>query len=190
MLETATVTSGGALSVATPIPLMDWERYTQALAQDVLREQSPRQLLACRARVYELLVNCIPADVIMKRLAAFLTAETGLSMGAGAPRVLPEETRHELAHWAAHYEHRLQLGSKELFHIEAFIAKAMAVIRAAPAPGAGAGAGAGGAASAMSASSVGSGAAAAGSAASFASAGSGAASRPGLGAMGGAGAGR
>lgn len=193
MLETATVTSGGALSVATPIPLMDWERYAQALAQDVLREQSPRQLLACRARVYELLVNCIPADVIMKRLAAFLTAETGLGMGAGAglPRVLPEETRHELAHWAAHYEHRLQLGSKELFHIEAFIAKAMAVIRAAPAPGAGAGAGAG-AGGAMSAGSMGSGAAAAGSAGSFASAsaGSGAASRPGMGAMGGAGAGR
>lgn len=184
MLETATVTSGGALSAATPIPLMDWERYTQALAQDVLREQSPRQLLACRARVYELLVNCIPADVIMKRLSSFLTAETGLSVGAGAPRVLPEETRHELAHWAAHYEHRLQLGSKELFHIEAYIAKAMAVIRAAPvaAGGAGAGAAAGGA---MSTGSAGS---AAASAASFASAGSAAAARPG--AMGGAGAGR
>ena len=131
MLETASVTAGGALTAATPIPLMDWERYVQLLAGDVLREQSPRSLLACRARLYELLVNCVPADTIMKRLTAFLVAPTEAGAGAGAGKPpLAEETRHEIVHWAAFYEHRLQLGQKELFHLEAFCAKVMAVIRA------------------------------------------------------------
>jgi replication factor C subunit 3/5 len=139
MLETASVTAGGALTAATPIPLMDWERYVQLLAGDVLREQSPRSLLACRARLYELLVNCVPADTIMKRLAAFLVAPADAGAGAGAAAAKPplaEEWRHEIVHWAAYYEHRLQLGQKELFHLEAFIAKVMAVVRAGPAPGA------------------------------------------------------
>jgi len=32
--------------------------------------------------------------------------------------------------WAAFYEHRLQSGSKAIFHIEAFVAKVMAVYKA------------------------------------------------------------
>ena len=138
MLETASVTAGGALTAATPIPLMDWERYVALLAGDILREQSPRALLACRARLYELLVNCVPADTIMKRLAAFLVAPptdgaaTAGGAGGAAGKALAEETRHEVVHWAAFYEHRLQLGNKELFHLEAFCAKVMAVIRTGP----------------------------------------------------------
>jgi hypothetical protein len=44
---------------------MDWEKYCGLLAADILREQSPRQLLTCRGKVYDLLVNCIPADVVV-----------------------------------------------------------------------------------------------------------------------------
>lgn len=136
MLETAAVSAGGTLTAATPIPLMDWERYTQLLAGDILREQSPRSLLACRARLYELLVNCVPADTIMKRLAAFLVSPA--EMGAGATTI-SEDARNEVVHWAAFYEHRLQLGNKELFHLEAFCAKVMAVIRAGTNAGGGSG---------------------------------------------------
>ena len=39
------------------VPLMDYERYTQMLAQEVCRDQSPRGLLACRPRIYELIVS-------------------------------------------------------------------------------------------------------------------------------------
>lgn len=74
-------------------------------------------LLLARAKLYELLVNCIPADVIIKALMKELM-----------PR-LDSEVKHELAHWAAHYEHRLRLGQKEIFHLEAFIAKFMAVYK-------------------------------------------------------------
>lgn len=134
----------GAGAANVVIPAMDWEKYVGLLATDVLREQSPRSLLACRAKIYELLVNCIPADAIVRRLAWVLTSEQG--------RGMPEALKHEVMHWAAHYEHRLALGSggKEVFHIEALCAKLMAVIKAAPPmppPGAGApGMGAGSAA--------------------------------------------
>jgi replication factor C subunit 3/5 len=34
--------------------------------------------------------------------------------------------RLQIVKWAAFYEHRLQEGSKAIFHIEAFVAKTMA----------------------------------------------------------------
>ena len=34
-----------------------------------------------------------------------------------------------MTNWAAYYEHRLQLGSKEIYHLEAFIAKFMSLYR-------------------------------------------------------------
>lgn len=35
----------------------------------------------------------------------------------------------QVVQWAAHYEHRLQEGSKAIFHIEAFVAKIMSVYK-------------------------------------------------------------
>ena len=42
---------------------------------------------------------------------------------------LDDTLRHEVAHWAAFYEHRLQVGSKDIFHLEAFVAKFMAIYK-------------------------------------------------------------
>jgi hypothetical protein len=36
----------------------------------------------------------------------------------------------QVARWAAFYEHRLQEGSKAIFHIEAYVAKVMAIYKA------------------------------------------------------------
>jgi hypothetical protein len=36
---------------------------------------------------------------------------------------LDEELKPEVIHWAAFYEHRIRLGSKVIFHLEAFVAK-------------------------------------------------------------------
>ncbi len=35
----------------------------------------------------------------------------------------------EVVRHAAHYEHRMRLGNKEIFHLEAFIAKFMSVYK-------------------------------------------------------------
>lgn len=105
------------------IATMDWERYIGLLVADIVKEQTPGALLQCRAKLYDLLVNCVPADVIVKRMTSGIM-----------DRVAPGEemVKHEVAYWAAHYEHRLALGSKELFHLEALIARIMATLKSVP----------------------------------------------------------
>jgi replication factor C subunit 3/5 len=40
---------------------------------------------------------------------------------------IDESLKPEIAKWAAHYDHRLKLGNKPIYHLEAFIAKVMFV---------------------------------------------------------------
>ena len=61
-----------------PLQIPDWERFVGSIVGDILAEQSPRQLLVVRAKLYQLLINCIPASVIMK--ARSLTAGPRLSL--------------------------------------------------------------------------------------------------------------
>lgn len=72
MLESCHVTtrddSPKRLKPTTPIPHTDWERYIAMLAAGITREQSPKSLIAAREKLYELLINCIPAQVILKTL--------------------------------------------------------------------------------------------------------------------------
>ncbi|KAF8105473.1 hypothetical protein N665_0157s0058 [Sinapis alba] len=96
---------------------MDWEEYVAEISTDMLREQSPKCLFQVRGKVYELLVNCIPPEVILKRLLHELL------------RKLDSELKLEVCHWAAYYEHRMRLGQKAIFHIEAFVAKFMSIYK-------------------------------------------------------------
>jgi replication factor C subunit 3/5 len=118
MLEAAKVQQAAAPAAAAPaLPLPDWELYICRLAREILQEQSPARLLQARDMLYELLTNCIPADVIIRTLLRELC------------KSLDDDLKHELVHWAAYYEHRAQQGSKEIFHLEAFVAKFMAVYK-------------------------------------------------------------
>ena len=51
-------------SVDQPIQDLDWEVFLRETAQHIVQEQTPKKLLEVRARLYELLTHCIPADVI------------------------------------------------------------------------------------------------------------------------------
>ena len=104
--------------MAQQIQLPDWQLYIAAVADDILREQSPKALLALRGKLYELLSNCIPPELIMKHLVGHLQD------GARRPAL-----KHEMLFHAASYEHRMQGGSKPIFHLEAFAAKFMAVYK-------------------------------------------------------------
>jgi replication factor C subunit 3/5 len=119
MLEAAKVQAAGrALSGDQVIPAMDWELYIRQLAMDITNEQSPQKLMAAREKLYELLVNCIPPTTILKRLVQELLV-----------KVPDEELKVSVIEWAAFYEHRIAMGSKEIFHLEAFVAKYMALYR-------------------------------------------------------------
>ena len=117
MLEACHVQNRDGFTPDQPVQKTDWELYLRQLAMDVTREQSPGRLLAARERLYELLVNCIPATLIIKTLAIELT------------RNLDDSIKQDVLEWAAFYEHRIAMGSKEIFHLEAFIAKFMAIYK-------------------------------------------------------------
>jgi len=104
-------------SLVSSIPKTDWELYIIQLAIDITREQSPQRLLAAREKLYELLINCIPATVIISTLAMELVKN------------VDETLKPEVIEAAAFYEHRIAMGSKEIFHLEAFVAKYMAIYK-------------------------------------------------------------
>lgn len=119
MLEAAKVQAGegSELTANQQLPSTDWEMYIQQLAKDITREQSPQRLQAAREKMYELLVNCIPASTILKRLVEELLKN------------LDDSLKGSVIEWAAFYEHRIALGSKEIFHLEAFVAKYMSIYK-------------------------------------------------------------
>ena len=86
-------------------------------SEDVLSEQSPKQLLKVRGKLYDLLSSCIPPELVMRTLTQHLLKK------------VPMIVKHETVHHAAIYEHRMQQGSKPIFHIEAFIARFMSIYK-------------------------------------------------------------
>ncbi|KAH8025763.1 hypothetical protein HPB51_011094 [Rhipicephalus microplus] len=95
----------------------DWELYLEETAKMIVQEQSVKRLSEVRARLYELLTHLIPPDVILKGLLKQVVANCDGQL-KGEATVL-----------AAQYEHRLQLGSKAIYHLEAFVAKVMAIYK-------------------------------------------------------------
>ncbi|CAL5223322.1 g5817 [Coccomyxa viridis] len=112
MLETCRVLQTPMTATQEP-QLPDWELYIQEIARDIFQEQSPKQLYQVRGKLYELLVNCLPPELILRKLALALI------------RTLDDEVRHKCIALAAAYEHRLQEGQKAIYHLEAFVAKMM-----------------------------------------------------------------
>ncbi|RMZ85667.1 hypothetical protein DV737_g659, partial [Chaetothyriales sp. CBS 132003] len=101
----------------TPIPPPDWEVLIDQIAGDMIRERTPQMIMQVRAKLYDLLTHCIPATMILKTLCWKLTER----------KEVDEELKPEIVKWAAFYEHRVRLGSKVIFHLEAFVAKFMRI---------------------------------------------------------------
>eukprot|EP01135_Chromosphaera_perkinsii_P006671 Nk52_evm73s554 gene=Nk52_evmTU73s554 len=95
----------------------DWELYLQETARSILSEQNPHRLMEVRGRLYELLSHCIPPSTIMKSLCEELVKnlDSGLKV--------------EVISWAAFYEHRIQCGTKAIYHLEAFVVKFMSIYK-------------------------------------------------------------
>ena len=102
------------------VPLMDYEVYIKSLAYIICSDQSPGGLITSRSKVYELIVNCIPSDVIVKKLIYFILDRIGADH---------DIVKHEIINWTSHYEHRMNLGQKEVFHIDALIARLMLLLK-------------------------------------------------------------
>lgn len=99
----------------TPIPPPDWEVLIAQIADNIIAERSPKQILAVRAKLYDLLTHCIPPTMVIKTLCWKLVER------------VDDHLKPEMVRWAAFYEHRIKLGSKVIFHLEAYVAKVMRV---------------------------------------------------------------
>ena len=64
-LESARVQSY-PFSDNSEVPVVDWELFIDKIAEGMISEQSPQRILMIREKMYELLSNCIPIDVIFK----------------------------------------------------------------------------------------------------------------------------
>ncbi|XP_014242840.1 replication factor C subunit 3 [Cimex lectularius] len=93
----------------------DWQVYLRDTAKLILSEQNTKKLMDVRTRIYELLVHGIPTDIIFKGLLKELGKSCDMQL------------KTKIAELAAQYEYQMHLGSKVIFHIEAFIANFMAL---------------------------------------------------------------
>ncbi|KAI5454556.1 Replication factor C (RF-C) subunit [Naganishia albida] len=96
----------------------DWETYCGKIADLIVQEQSPKRLLEIRGKIYELLSHCIPPTIIMKTITEGVLAKSD------------NEIKPQIIHWAAHYELRMQQGAKKIYHMEAYFAKLMTILKA------------------------------------------------------------
>ncbi|KAG2456944.1 RFC3 factor, partial [Polypterus senegalus] len=92
------------------IPETDWEVYLRETANAIVSQQSPQRY--CISSRY----NKIASEAGTGLLSELLNNCDGHLKG-------------EVSQMAAYYEHRLQLGSKAIYHLEAFVAKFMAVYK-------------------------------------------------------------
>eukprot|EP00924_Labyrinthula_sp_SR-Ha-C_P006940 snap_masked-scaffold_8-processed-gene-5.34-mRNA-1 protein AED:0.00 eAED:0.00 QI:0/-1/0/1/-1/1/1/0/391 len=105
------------------VPQLDWEIYIQDMAKRVCQSQSPQNLLNLRNGIYELLANCIPGNVIITRLCEEIVQRIQFRGFIGL------KLKTEITKSASFYEKRMGQGTKDVFHIEAFLARFMLVYK-------------------------------------------------------------
>ncbi len=123
----ATKLKNEKLSDKTYVQAPEYENYIRDIARSVVAEQSPKQLREIRTKVYELLSKGINHDTIFQILAReFLKKQNNNDKNSAA---LPEAIKPEVLKFAVMFEHRCKEGSKAIFHIEAFLARVMALYK-------------------------------------------------------------
>jgi replication factor C subunit 3/5 len=131
VLETIhTQTNTKVLAGTVAIPPEAWDQAIERVAKKILQEQSPRMAMEVRGNVYELMAGCLPPDFILKELLAKLLKE---ARGG-------DNLQRQAIAAAAHFESTMKQGSKDIFHLEAFVLRFMADYKAALAPGSSVGA--------------------------------------------------
>lgn len=115
MLETmkSDFTLNGKIQTAQPT----WMIYIKKCAKLITEAQTVQQLLALRAAFYELEAHLIPPELIFRTMVTEL-----LKYG-------DSRTKMPLLELAANYEHKMRIGSKKIYHFEAFVAKFMVVYK-------------------------------------------------------------
>lgn len=125
LLESTCVqASATTLHKDAPLPEEAWDTAITRVARMVLQEQSPKMAMEVRGKMYELMAACLPADFILKELLLRLLEDYRCT----------EELKQRAIAAAAHFEYTMREGSKDIFHLEAFVLRFMADFKSMAAP--------------------------------------------------------
>lgn len=75
MLELTKMKNVNGLQPNQDIQQSDWELFIGHIAKVIIEDQTPTQLQATRGKLNELLVHCIPPEVIMVTLTKVLLSK-------------------------------------------------------------------------------------------------------------------
>ncbi|KAH0486157.1 MAG: uncharacterized protein KVP18_002385 [Porospora cf. gigantea A] len=116
LLEEAAVRNVKNVKQIRDVP---WEAQCGSIAQKISSQPSVKTLLEVREMLYEMWVSCIPSqDVLVKLMLRFL----------GLFKTDPL-LRLNIVKAAQHYSHSLHTGSKDIWHLEAFIANVAVAVK-------------------------------------------------------------
>jgi len=110
---------GSQFTKDTPLPQEGWEAAVDKIAKKILQEQSPKCAMEVRGMLYELMAACLPSEFILKQLLARLMADQR-----------DDALKQRAIAAAAHFESTMRQGSKDIFHLEAFVLRFMADFKA------------------------------------------------------------
>ncbi|KAL0223047.1 hypothetical protein P9112_002437 [Eukaryota sp. TZLM1-RC] len=96
----------------------DWEVYTSQIVDKIITEPSPKGIVAVRKMLYELLVHCVPCDVIFNTLTRFLLN-----------KITNQEVCNVVIRSAAEFQFNSTKGSKDIYHLEAFVISVMSSLK-------------------------------------------------------------
>ena len=95
---------------------LDWESKIDLMVGKIQRSPKPETMLEVRKDLYLLLNSMIHPSIILARMLKLLCTKCTI------------ETCRSLSTFAIGYEERIRLGTKPLYHLEAFAAAAMVIL--------------------------------------------------------------
>ncbi|ELA42769.1 uncharacterized protein VICG_00084 [Vittaforma corneae ATCC 50505] len=95
---------------------LEWELKTASIVDKIKRSPRPETMIEIRKDLYSLLNSLIPPSIILAQMLKELSMKCSL------------EVCKSLSIFALGYEERIRLGTKPLYHLEAFAASAMLVL--------------------------------------------------------------
>lgn len=95
----------------------EYLKAIKLICEQIVKDQSASNLKALRDPVVKLLINGVPADVVILNMVKELC---GMFKN--------EQVKTKIIHWASYYDNRVQNGTKALFHLEAMIARFMLIV--------------------------------------------------------------
>lgn len=111
-------TATSTISADASLPQEAWEMAIDRVARKILQEQSPKMAMEVRGNLYELLAACLPPDFIIKELLKKLIQNQRNDV-----------VKQKAIAAAAHFESTMRQGSKDIFHLEAFVLRFMADLK-------------------------------------------------------------